>query len=304
MNASADYYAALGTIFLLFPFFGHVLNGFGYVTNRWIWAYCFVVSLIVVEMLPDMLCLLKGMKWILAGLTILFAAPTFYFRASGSREKLQAAVIVLLLASVILVLAFMIVRKLKNDTVKAYMVIIVANIFLGMFSFYSPLSGNDIKMHGDMGAAWENITSGPFSVLDDSDINEYENVRIDTSNLYFSGVRANSAMLYDVNSVAFYYSVINDNTNRFLHDLWIPMPYENRYVDLDSRAILSSFMGVRYNIIKSGDEEYLPYGYSNPVQEKNGYVMYENKNALPLAYIYDTVMGEDEYAGLSAIQRQ
>ena len=65
MNASADYYAALGygavgvltvlllffkmklkeklgfkvafalgTIFLMFPFFGHVLNGFGYVTNR------------------------------------------------------------------------------------------------------------------------------------------------------------------------------------------------------------------------------------------------------------------------------
>ena len=82
------------------------------------------------------------------------------------------------------------------------------------------------------------------------------------------------------------------------------MPYENRYVDLDSRAFLSSFMGVRYNIIKSGDEEYLPYGYSNPVQEKNGYVMYESKNALPLAYIYDTVMGEEEYAGLSAIQRQ
>ena len=160
-----------------------------------------------------MLCLSKKTKWILAGLTILFATPTFYFRASGSGEKLKAAVIVLLVASVVLVLAFMIVRKLKNDTAKAYMVIIVANIFLSMFGFYSPLSGDDIKMHGDMGAAWENITSGPLSVLDASDTNEYENVRIDTSNLYFFGVRANSAMLYDVNSVSFYYSVINDNTN-------------------------------------------------------------------------------------------
>ena len=39
-----------GTVFLLFPFFGHVLNGFGYAVNRWVWAYCFTVSLIVVEM--------------------------------------------------------------------------------------------------------------------------------------------------------------------------------------------------------------------------------------------------------------
>ncbi len=41
------------------------------------------------------------------------------------------------------------------------------------------------------------------------------------------------------------------------------MPYENRFIDLDSRAILSSFMGVKYNIIKSEDENYLPYGYNH-----------------------------------------
>ncbi|WP_289285818.1 YfhO family protein [Parablautia intestinalis] len=78
-------------------------------------------------------------------------------------------------------------------------------------------------------------------------------------------MRANSAMPFDVNSVSFYYSVINESTNAFLHDLWMPMPYENRYVDLDSRAMLSALLGVKYNIIKSGYEIYLPYGYYSKV---------------------------------------
>ncbi len=85
----------LGTVFLLFPFFGHVFNGFGYVTNRWVWGYCLVVALIVVEMFPDIVGFPSAGKWIAAGMTILFAIPTFYFRAEGSKEKLLFAVIIL-----------------------------------------------------------------------------------------------------------------------------------------------------------------------------------------------------------------
>ncbi len=52
--------------------------------------------------------------------------------------------------------------------------------------------------------AWQNIMDGPFRVLEGLDEVEFEKVRIDTSNLYFTGVRTNSAMIYDVNSVSFY----------------------------------------------------------------------------------------------------
>lgn len=77
-------------------------------------------------------------------------------------------------------------------------------LFLSMFGFYSPVSGNDIERHGDLGMAWQNIMDGPFRVLEGLDEVEFEKVRIDTSNLYFTGVRTNSAMIYDVNSVSFY----------------------------------------------------------------------------------------------------
>ena len=36
-------------LFLLIPFAGHVLNGFSYVSNRWIWAYGMLIAYILVQ---------------------------------------------------------------------------------------------------------------------------------------------------------------------------------------------------------------------------------------------------------------
>ena len=39
--------------FSMIPYIGHVFNGFGYVTNRWIWALAMLVASIVVWFLPQ-----------------------------------------------------------------------------------------------------------------------------------------------------------------------------------------------------------------------------------------------------------
>ena len=41
------------TILLLIPFAGHMINGFSYVSNRWIWAYGMLLSYILVKMYPE-----------------------------------------------------------------------------------------------------------------------------------------------------------------------------------------------------------------------------------------------------------
>lgn len=54
-------------------------------------------------------------------------------------------------------------------------------------------------------------------------------------------------------------------------------------------------MGVKYNIVKSGDELYLPYGYNKMVHKVNGYTMYETNHTLPMVYTYDSVMNIQEF---------
>ncbi|WP_155511668.1 YfhO family protein, partial [Blautia obeum] len=41
-------------LFLLVPFAGHVLNGFSYVSNRWIWAYGMMIAYIFVKAYPEL----------------------------------------------------------------------------------------------------------------------------------------------------------------------------------------------------------------------------------------------------------
>lgn len=334
MNASADHYSAmgygavgvlavlllffrtkwkekigfkiaflLGTLFLLFPFFGHLLNGFGYATNRWIWGYCFVVSLIVVEMFREVMALPVFFKWLAAGITILFMIPTFGFRAKNKTDLLVATV-VLVVFSVILAIAILICKQFEKGTLITYVVMITVNVFLSMFSFYSPYSGNDIERHGNLGSAYTDLMSGPLSALEGLENEELARVRVDTSNLGFSGVRANSAMLYDVNSISAYFSVLDAGVTVFLHDLWLPTPFEHRYADLDSRAMLEAMMGVRYNIVREDEGRYLPYGFERRIADRNGYSVYETEYRLPMAVVYEAAISEDEYRALAPLRKQ
>ena len=43
--------------FLLLPYAGHVLNGFSYVSNRWIWAYGMLIAYIFVKIYPELFTL-------------------------------------------------------------------------------------------------------------------------------------------------------------------------------------------------------------------------------------------------------
>lgn len=305
-RAKAGYKIAflLGTLFLLFPFFGHVFNGFSYATNRWVWGYCFVVSLIVVEMFPEVVSLPRAGKWAAAGLTVLLAVPTFYFRAAGAREKLLYAMVILVIFTIVLAVIIW-AGKYFKDGATVYLLLIIAGIFLSNFGFYSPLSGDNLQYYGSLASAWQEICEGPFSVLEGMGEEAYKkNVRIDTSNLSFGDLKINSAMLYDVNSTSCYYSVMNENMNKFLHELWIPTSYANLYMDLDSRAMLMAALGTGYDIVKPGDELYLPHNFDQMIQEQNGYVLFETDQVLPVVYLYDSMIKEQEYIALTPLQKQ
>ena len=85
----------LGTVFLMIPFCGHVLNGFGYAVNRWVWAYGLVAALIVVDQMPQMIENAKISIWAALAGMLIFALPTFWYRIAGDREKIIMSAILL-----------------------------------------------------------------------------------------------------------------------------------------------------------------------------------------------------------------
>lgn len=340
VNASADYYSALGyttigvlAVGLLFltplrryvalkvafllgamglciPFVGHLFNGFGYVVNRWVWAFCFVVAYIVARMMPRLVRL--QLRWLAAAAigVAVFALPTFYFRAQGDGAKIRAAFVVCGAAAFVLALltlaAWWVGKNGRRPwpVVQAGLVIciVLCNQFLNAFGFYAPCSGNDLASHEVAGTAWQQLHQSPagaVATLPDKDV-----VRFDTVGLGFAGVRPNSAMQYEVNGTAFYYSVANPATTAFLVDNQVNVYTDYIYNDLDGRAWIETLLGARYLVISSGNTVALPWGYDIPVADDGTYAVYASDNALPLAYFYDTVYDAAAYDQLTMIQKQ
>ncbi len=332
VNASADYYSALGytsvgllavvflyfktrfrdklplkiafaigTLFLMFPFFGHVLNGFSYVTNRWVWAYCFVVALIVVEMLP-ILVESKRFFWSISGIMLIFAIPTFYIRCNGNIRHLLIGVLLLFTALCVSVALILFCKK-KNKPIYAVMGIIIISLSLNAYSFYSPLQGNDIEKHREPGEAYTKRHNEFYTLLNSSE--DTSQFRVDTVNLGFDGVGMNSAMLNGVNGTSFYYSVTNPYTLRFLRDMELPITNDYTYIDMDGRSIVEAMIGCRYVVVKSGEEMYLPYGYNSLYTTDGYYSIYTNDTVdVSLVYAYDSFVSYNDYSHLSAVEKQ
>lgn len=340
VNASADYYSALGyttigvlAVLLLFatplrrhgllklafllgaaglciPFVGHVMNGFGYVVNRWVWAFCFVVACIVARMMPRLVQL--RLRWLAAAAAgvVVFALPTFYFRAQGDGEKIKAAVLVCGAAAVVAALLVLAAWRLckggRRDraAVQAGLILclVLGNQFLNMFGFYAPLSGDDVANHETAGTAWQQLLQSPASAV--AALPDIGTVRFDTADFGFAGVRPNAAMQYDVNGTAFYYSVANPATAAFLAENQANVYTDYIYNDLDGRAWLETLLGVRYLVVPSGNDAARPWGYDIPVSDDGTYAVYTSDNVLPLAYFYDTVYDVADYDALTMPQKQ
>ena len=59
-------------LFLLIPFAGHVLNGFSYVSNRWIWVYGMMIAYIFVKAYPELFTLKVGEKKKIFVMTVVY----------------------------------------------------------------------------------------------------------------------------------------------------------------------------------------------------------------------------------------
>ena len=99
------------------------------------------------------------------------------------------------------------------------------------------------------------------------------------------------------NKSTLYSSISNSNYNNLLYNiLKMPISIRNRVaMTADENPFQEYLMGVRYIQTKANK---VPAGYTI-LQERNGHVLAENKNVLPLAYGSTALMSEADYDQLS-----
>ncbi len=291
---------------LLIPLVGHVLNGFSYAANRWVWAYCLVVCVICADVLDNieeysfMQFIAAGMITVIYGLVCIFEwgeLISIYFFAS-------------LLLSVIAYFILFIYcygrRENHQRTIKTASSVMLPCMVVGCciwtgYLYHCPNLTSHVMESADSADLLGNVeNSGSQWLLRKSDF--ADGTRYDEAGV--SRVR-NSTWLTGISGMDFYMNICNPSITSFNNHMGLlTSPFIGGYSGLNRRSQLEAMMGVNQYIVPKDSETLLPYGYSKVLRAKEGDSVYSKRLYQNIFYSYEESASWLEYMNLSPFERQ
>lgn len=299
------------TAVLLVPAAGSIMNGFNYATNRWIWAYAFLLAFIVTVEVPTLLSLGKReMKFLLSG-TLVYALAIVAVPSSRTEAAMAALFVCALTCSVLFFQG--IGRHARRLGLAACLALSLA---VNGFYFIDAGEGGWAYHALPVGTMYSKLTyDSPNSLVkqvQDDDYWRYDASPVSTNNLGTGFLRTyNDSLVQGVAGIDFYYSIYNGNIDRFHTEMAIAEDNINfMYRSLGARTILEEVCGVKYYLYPLDGVETTPYNYGADNTVVTGEAsmaacaVVRSANPLPIGYTYGTVIPRSAYLAMTPAQRQ
>lgn len=285
------------TLMLCIPFFGHVMNGFSYVSNRWVWGYHMLLSYVLVKIYPELLRLTKKEKWMLCGLGVLYTAGVVVLPGRTFHIVLMLLILLSFCAAVAVGNHF----KIRKYIPAFFYGMTILSVGLNAYFLYSPDQADYISEFRAAGKPYKMLTRSsegyPVKELgDDSEFYRYEQ--------YGSVAHQNTALQNDLYSTDFYFSVANEAVSKFLSDLYVTVICDYMYSNLDGRTILDRLASVKYFVAGNEREYYVPYSYDEKVGGNKKFGVYQSSETLPFGYTYENAISRETFDALTVTQKQ
>lgn len=290
---SLKFFLGLAIIFTLVPLFGYIMNGFGYISNRWSFAFSFLASYIVVTTLPELFVLNQKKQAICLGIIMIYGLITFFNNKNINIYNLTG-LSMLLLYSILLFSNIGRNVKLQKIFYEIITIIVVLNLSLNGKLLYSSSFNNYVSKFKT-----SNKTLVETVISTDKNIEEIRNspYRIEGDILG----NQNIPMLLKLKGTSIYFSMINSNLSKFLQELEISpsMAQSYRVSGLDNRTVIESLLSVRYYYSAKNDK--VPYGFNNTSNIPDVYI---NEYALPMMFLYNAFIPKSYFDKLSSLDKQ
>ena len=298
------------TILLLFPFFGHLMNGGSYATNRYVWAYTMLVAYILVCCYPRICMLASRHK---RGLFLLLMVYGGFCAGIGViRDEPVLMLQVMFLAAGVALLLY-------QDSEPAFSrkqfdrifggILACSLIFQGLYEFQN-CGGKELAEFVDRGKAEAMLTdASAASILNrvkDDGVWRYDQLHTED--------KRNTAMALGKNGCSYYFSLANGYVNQLQRELYLDFCMDYRYSNLDGRSALTSLFSVKYYVAPQElANPSFPYLYNIPVAEASilnvkrevqNIALRETQEMLPFGFTSDRYLPISEYEKLTAAQKE
>ena len=279
------------------PFVGYAMNGFGYVTNRFMFVPAFVLASVLVRVLPDLFELgSRDRRRLIAGA----AVYALLCLVLSVRDGIVPALFMTVMLGFLLAALFGIQNAVWRR--RAVCGLLVLNLAGNINVVYQNFGAGIANVYLDAGSVWDSYTGDkPLNrakkLLGTSGSEELK--RIDV--MLHRGENPNQSVVSGYPGISVYYSVINGGYSQYMTSLGNApdLLFTHRVLGNDGRTILENLANVAYVVTRRNER--VPYGFE-PVKKKKN--VYANKNKTSVGYFYDSYVSGSDYDKADVFQRQ
>lgn len=314
-NRTGRKYRSLKQLFLFsflglcIPAIGLIFSAMTYVSNRWCFAFAFVVSYILVAMLPEFNRLTKK-DW--AGIGILLTIPSLCCLLIPTLNSNMYSLGILLTIVAIAILLLLNGKIKLNEKAKAFfkhsvsIVLIICTLFSIALSArfrYHIYYGNYVSefvSDTNRNGITEDVSKLTTSValIDKIEDDSFYRVEIDDT------PEVNGSLNRGYYGTSMFYSMFHDGIDDYYHNLGLTSQTTSLYYKgLTQRSTLLNLSSVKYLITKENKASVMPDNMTE-IARKNGSVLYRNENALPIGFTYDSYITQEDLESFTPVQLQ
>jgi len=299
-------YTIVIIVLLMFPHLGSMMNGFSYPSNRFIFAFSFLLAY-QVALLFDFNANyskteIKLMALSLVGYFSIYTTINFKIQITSE------IVIAIMLASLILITILFQkeLKKYKIPPKTVIVVLVIINLASQIYFLYSTEGNHQYAkefvkykkvdtIYNTMNNKITHYKEAINEIKKDTSFYRISNETIELPNmsLYQNTKGINS--FYSVGSK--YEAMLAKELNNFDYQI-------SKYIgEFDNRTRIKSLLGVKYYITSTRNKKETPYGYELQKEMKDTKI-YQNKNYIPLGAFYTSYITEDNYQKLSPLDKE
>lgn len=286
-------------LMLCVPLAGKIMNGFGYVCNRWFFVGSLLAELLVIYLIPILFHASVREKLLVTCASI--AWIIFVVLNKKLIRTWQIGIMVCL--GVFLILLWVPEKKEQAIGVKTSAKTKISALLMeicvvfNIICLFSPSQGNYVMQYVDWVSQMDRCSDTPAVAV--KQITEEETFRIDQPS-----ATINFSLTAQFNGHGFYYSMVPECLTEFYRSVGLnQIQFSDLVRGNGACTILDEITSTRYYADWAGEENKIPYAYKKVLEDEK-YAVYENPYALPLAFCYSTYMTREEYEALPLEKRQ
>lgn len=295
--------SSLFLIFILYllPIWGYVMGAFGNVSSRWVFGIALLIAATVAVTFQDFLALSDLDLRILGCAAIpylymVYTDPSYQTR----RFFFSALSLILTYAALWFIHRYLAEARFTANLILA--VLVCGNLFL-YFSYFSAGTSGLLKEYLEQGRVVSTAMDDPiYQVREEIEDDDFYRISKNNTN------PISASMLSGYYGTVGYDDIPSSALNDFYGKLGVIRSMICLQPGLNDRTVLDTLSCVRYHVLENEeDEKLLPYGYSLYKKVSRGekeFYVYQNDQALPLGYTYDSYVKEASLDESDELERQ